>query len=173
MNKPYIICHMMTSVDGRIDCAMTSQLPGVEDYYKTLDELNVPTTVSGRVTAELEMAEPGFFESKNSETYTQEGFSKKADAKGYEIIVDTKGKLLWPDASDMDNGEKEHVVKNIRTLQLFLLPTRKKPLLMESRKRKKLNRTLTSKAFIRNLAITISRMTSQQITIRITQTWFL
>lgn len=102
MNKPYIICHMMTSVDGRIDCAMTSQLPGVEDYYKTLDGLNVPTTVSGRVTAELEMAEPGFFEAKNSETYTQEGFSKKADAKGYEIIVDTKGKLLWPDASDMD-----------------------------------------------------------------------
>ena len=102
MNKPYIICHMMTSVDGRIDCAMTSQLPGVEDYYKTLDGLNVPTTVSSRVTAELEMAEPGFFEAKNSETYTQEGFSKKADAKGYEIIVDTKGKLLWPDASDMD-----------------------------------------------------------------------
>ena len=80
MNKPYIICHMMTSVDGRIDCAMTSQLPGVEDYYKTLDELNVPTTVSGRVTAELEMAEPGFFEAKNSETYTQEGFSKKGSA---------------------------------------------------------------------------------------------
>lgn len=102
MNKPYIICYMMTSVDGRIDCAMTSQLPGVEDYYKTLDGLNVPTTVSSRVTAELEMAEPGFFEAKNSETYTQEGFSKKADAKGYEIIVDTKGKLLWPDASDMD-----------------------------------------------------------------------
>ena len=23
MNKPYIICHMMTAVDGRIDCAMT------------------------------------------------------------------------------------------------------------------------------------------------------
>lgn len=42
MNKPYIICHMMTSVDGRIDCAMTSQLPGVEDYYKTLDALNLP-----------------------------------------------------------------------------------------------------------------------------------
>lgn len=28
-------------------------------------------------------------------------------------------------------------MKNIRTLQLFLLPTRKKPLLMESRKKKK------------------------------------
>ena len=41
---------MMTSLDGRIDCAMTSQLKGVDDYYKML---NVPTTVSGRVTAEL------------------------------------------------------------------------------------------------------------------------
>ena len=36
MNKPYIICHMMTSVDGRIDCAMTEQLPGVQEYYDTL-----------------------------------------------------------------------------------------------------------------------------------------
>ena len=41
MNKPYIICHMMTSIDGRIDCAMTSQLKGVEAYYKTLDQLMV------------------------------------------------------------------------------------------------------------------------------------
>ena len=47
---------MMTSLDGRIDCAMTSQLKGVDDYYKTLGMLNAPTTVSGRVTAELEMA---------------------------------------------------------------------------------------------------------------------
>lgn len=30
MKKPYIICHMMTSLDGRIDCAMTSKLKGVE-----------------------------------------------------------------------------------------------------------------------------------------------
>ena len=37
---------------------MTSKLPGVNDYYTTLDEINVPTMVSGCVTAELEMAEP-------------------------------------------------------------------------------------------------------------------
>ena len=59
MKKPYIICHMMISIDGRIDCAMTSKLRGVNDYYTTLDEIHVPTTVSGRVTAQLEMAEPG------------------------------------------------------------------------------------------------------------------
>lgn len=69
MKKPYTICHMMISIDGRIDCAMTSKLRGVNDYYTTLDEINVPTTVSGRVTAELEMAESGTFVPKNNESY--------------------------------------------------------------------------------------------------------
>lgn len=102
MKRPYIICHMMTSIDGRIDCAMTSKLPGVNDYYTTLDEINVPTTISGRVTAELEMAESGEFTPKNKETYGKEGFSKKKDAAGYEVVIDTNGKLLWPDASGME-----------------------------------------------------------------------
>ena len=61
MNRPYIICHMMTSVDGRIDCAMTEHLPGVQEYYDTLDALNAPTRISGRVTAQLEMSKPGVF----------------------------------------------------------------------------------------------------------------
>ena len=47
MKKPYIICHMMISIDGRIDCAMTSKLPGVDDYYTSMDEITVPTTVGG------------------------------------------------------------------------------------------------------------------------------
>ena len=101
MKKPYIICHMMISIDGRIDCAMTSKLRGVNDYYTSLEALHVPTTVSGRVTAELEMAEPGEFQGRNPEVYGQQGFSKQADAEGYEVIVDTHGKLLWPDASGM------------------------------------------------------------------------
>ena len=102
MKKPYIVCHMMTSVDGRIDCSMTEQLPGVEDYYTTLAELNLPTTVSGRVTAELEMAEPGVFRAKEAVPFGREGFSRQADAAGYEIVADTKGRLLWPDAAGME-----------------------------------------------------------------------
>ena len=41
MNKPYIVCYMMTSVDGRIDCDMVGRLAGVEDYYPLLDELGL------------------------------------------------------------------------------------------------------------------------------------
>ena len=105
--KPYIICHMMTSIDGRIDCAMTSQMEGVDDYYRTLNALDVPTTVSGRVTAELEMAEPGVFTAKDTTPFGKEGFSKAADAAGYEVVVDTHGKLLWPDCAE---AEKPYLI---------------------------------------------------------------
>lgn len=58
MNCPYIVCHMMTSIDGRIDCAMTAKLRGVDDYYGTLEALDTPNTLSGRVTAELDLPFP-------------------------------------------------------------------------------------------------------------------
>ncbi len=100
MNKPYIICHMMTSIDGRIDCAMTENLPGVEEYYSTLDSLDAPTHVSGRITAELEMALPGKFSSEKITPIDKEDFYKSADTDGYEIAVDTHGTLLWSDQSN-------------------------------------------------------------------------
>ena len=92
---------MMTAVDGRIDCAMTEQLPGVQEYYSTLDSLAAPSRVSGRVTAQLEMARPGIFEPQDA-ALGHESFSRNADADGYEIVIDTRGTLLWdePDASE-------------------------------------------------------------------------
>ncbi len=97
---------MMTSADGRIDCAMTEQLPGVSDYYKTLDKLKVPSTVSGRVTAELEMADKGFFKATDPTKFGKEGFKKNSDAYGYEIVTDTNGKLLWHNA----DSEKPYLI---------------------------------------------------------------
>lgn len=102
MTKPYVICHMMMSVDGRIDCAMTSKLEGVNEYYSTLAALDAPTRVSGRVTAEIEMAEPGVFASATATPLGTEGFKKMLDAEAYEVIVDTKGKLLWPNQAGSD-----------------------------------------------------------------------
>ncbi|CAJ1183582.1 dihydrofolate reductase family protein [Companilactobacillus paralimentarius] len=107
MTKPYIICHMMTSIDGRIDCDMTAQLQGTQEYYSTLKAIETPTTLSGRVTAQLELAQTGKFESKTNEPLNKESFNKKNDAAGYEVIVDTKGVLLW----DEDyNYSKPHII---------------------------------------------------------------
>lgn len=100
MNRPYIICHMISSIDGRIDCAMTAKLNDVAQYYEALSKLNTPTTVSGRVTAQLELADPGSFISSTNEIFNKEGFSKKVNAEGYDIVVDTKGSLLWDNRSE-------------------------------------------------------------------------
>lgn len=102
MKRPNIICYMMTSVDGRIDCAMTEQLPGGESYYALLEGMETPTTICGRNTAELEMALPGRFQPADQTPYGKEGFSRAAEAAGYEIIADSRGRLLWPDAGGME-----------------------------------------------------------------------
>ena len=107
MNRPTIVCHMMTSVDGRIDCAMTAKLRGVDDYYATLEALEAPTTLSGRVTAELELALPGRYAPKDPTPIGHEAFAKNRDAAAYEVVVDTKGTLLWPDDAD---AEKPHLI---------------------------------------------------------------
>lgn len=98
MEKPYIVCHMMMSVDGRIDCGMTAKLRGNAEYYSTLDALDAPNRVSGRRTAELEMAE-GPYEGKDSVPIGKPGFFKAQDADGYEIVLDTKGTLQWKDGA--------------------------------------------------------------------------
>lgn len=99
MKNPYIVCYMMTSVDGRIDCEMVGKLEGVKEYYWAMEELVLPTTLSGRVTAQLELALPGEFHAKKNEPLGKENVSKKVEAEGYEVIVDTKGTLLWEDDS--------------------------------------------------------------------------
>ena len=107
MSKPYIICHMMSSIDGRIDCAMTAQIKGVDEYYKTLDSLKTPARLSGRVTAELEMALKGKYTPKNPEQVNKECFSKKKDSEKLDIVVDTNGVLLWDEDSKY---EKHHLI---------------------------------------------------------------
>ena len=51
--KPYIISHMMTSVDGRIHCSMVGQL-STDKYYIALEKLGSCSKLSGRVTTALE-----------------------------------------------------------------------------------------------------------------------
>ncbi len=102
MSRPYIICHMMASVDGRIDCDMTEKIESGDEYYEALDELDVPTTISGRITAVMHYAEPGVFQSKDTTPAEEESVWKSVDADNYCVILDTKGTLLWDSAYSDD-----------------------------------------------------------------------
>lgn len=49
--RPYIICHMVASIDGRIDCSMVEKISG-EEYDVALEQLDCPSLLEGRVTME-------------------------------------------------------------------------------------------------------------------------
>jgi riboflavin biosynthesis pyrimidine reductase len=94
MKRPYIICHMLASLDGRIDCAMTDQICGNE-YYEALEELNCPSMINGRVTAEMHYADKGTFTPKSQAPVGKESVYCAKKSGSYHIITDTLGSLLW------------------------------------------------------------------------------
>lgn len=106
MKKPYVICHMMMSLDGRIDCGMTVQLAGNDVYYSTLGRLNAPSRISGRITAQTELA-TGSFRSSDHQPLGQEAFRVNSRAQAYNIVMDTRGTLQWADEA---NSAQPHLI---------------------------------------------------------------
>ena len=91
--RPYIISHMMMSVDGRIDCPMVAQISG-EEYYTALDSFGTSSKLSGRVTAALECSAVAEETSGTTGHGTNaESVNKAVDSKEYTIVVDTHGRL--------------------------------------------------------------------------------
>lgn len=94
MKRPYIICHMLASLDGRIDCEMTEHICGNE-YYEALDKLNCPSIINGRITAEMHYADKGTFTPESPVIIGREFIYQSVKADRYHIITDTLGTLLW------------------------------------------------------------------------------
>ena len=92
MNKPYIVCHMVQSIDGRIDCHMVDKISG-DEYYETLGKMKAKSFLNGRVTMAKYWAEKGAFEGKTPVGKAESWVAEKAEA--YAFSVDTKGTLKW------------------------------------------------------------------------------
>lgn len=97
MERPYIICHMVASIDGRIDCSMVDKISG-DEYYTSLDSLNCPTQLEGRVTLEHYTALKEPFVAKDNTPVWKPSFHKVTDSDEYMVAVDTHGRLRWPSA---------------------------------------------------------------------------
>ena len=96
--KPFIVCHMMASLDGRIDCDMLEKCPGGNCYYDVLDSYKCQAFIEGRVSRAKHAALPEKFEASDK---TPCGFSVFSDNQApgdtYAISIDTHGTLMWPD----------------------------------------------------------------------------
>ena len=99
--RPYIICHMLSSIDGRIEGGVLNEvIPGGE-YESTGAELKGNAWVCGRTTMQLHFAEKKLFASKTSKKAGPRPVHVARRARNYAISIDTHGKLRWAD-SDID-----------------------------------------------------------------------
>lgn len=95
MMKPYVTCFMMSSVDGRIDCAMTEQIEGSKEYYDLLAYHDFDACLCGKVTAKMHYAKDDLFIPSNSTIVGKEVYFKAIESQKYNVVVDTLGSLTW------------------------------------------------------------------------------
>lgn len=95
--KPYIICHMMSSVDGRIDCAMTAKIDKTDAYYQALDSFQFDAVLEGRVSRQMHYALPEPFKANDMAPIGEEKCYMAHSAGHYNIAIDTHGSLKWPE----------------------------------------------------------------------------
>jgi riboflavin biosynthesis pyrimidine reductase len=98
--KPYVICHMNTSVDGRI---WHSRWRPAENRFAGLferihEELGNGSWLIGRVTGS-EYAKAEAYPAHTDETFPREPWftqrSSPGDAAAYGIALDARGKIAW------------------------------------------------------------------------------
>jgi len=99
--KPYIICHMVSSVDGKIDGAALSSLLADGEYEATGAKLKGDAWICGRTTMQQHFAQKKPFVSGSKKPAGPRHVFVARRAKSYAISVDTVGKLRWS-GGDLD-----------------------------------------------------------------------
>jgi riboflavin biosynthesis pyrimidine reductase len=87
---------MMSLLDGRIDCDVTEQIEGGDEYYEALNQLDCPSTLMGRVTMQMHYALAEPFKAEDKTPIGNKQHHVAIASKGYLVAIDTMGKLRWP-----------------------------------------------------------------------------
>ena len=99
--RPYVICHMLSSVDGKIDGAALKAVTGSGEYETTGGMLKGDAWICGRTTMQQHFAEPELFVSASDKPAGPQPVYVARRAKSYAVSIDTIGKLRWS-KSDID-----------------------------------------------------------------------
>jgi 2,5-diamino-6-(ribosylamino)-4(3H)-pyrimidinone 5'-phosphate reductase len=99
--RPHIICHMLSSVDGKIDGASLRAVTTPGDYEATGTTLDGDAWVCGRTTKQQHFAEDEPFVSASNRPAGPQPVHVARKAKSYAVSVDTTGQLRWA-SGDLD-----------------------------------------------------------------------
>ena len=119
MNRPYIICHMVTSMDGKVTGKFLESEAGLkaaEQYYKIHREFGADGFICGRLTMESSFT-GGWYPDLTAfqgQKVEREDYIATYDAEFHAIAFDTHGRLGWKASvlHDEDSGyDKAHIVE--------------------------------------------------------------
>lgn len=99
VEKPFVVCHMFVSLDGKIDGAFMrdpAAVPARTEYGKLRAFYDCQAALYGTVTMARSFA-AGWLEEtpRSQEQYPREDWIAPAEADQYVISVDPQGKLRW------------------------------------------------------------------------------
>lgn len=79
----------MSSVDGRIDCAMTEKIDNTNAYYDALDQLQFDAVLEGRVSRQMHYALPEPFVAADETPIGKEAYhiAHPANATTWPLIL--------------------------------------------------------------------------------------
>src|SRR5262245_40907049 len=94
--KPYMICHMMSSVDGRI--LPNRWHPQVEDrgvYERLHYELGCDAWLVGRVTGQEFASREAPYPPYEGTPFGRENWFAANSADAWAVVLDAQGKIAW------------------------------------------------------------------------------
>jgi 2,5-diamino-6-(ribosylamino)-4(3H)-pyrimidinone 5'-phosphate reductase len=94
--RPYVICHMVPSVDGRIVTSGWHLARGlVAEYERTASTFGADAWIIGRVSMEPYAGNAPLPARSGRERIPRTDFVARSDAPSYAIAIDPHGKLRW------------------------------------------------------------------------------
>lgn len=105
--RPYVICHMVPSVDGRI-VTKSWKLPSslLAEYERTAGTFDADAWIIGRVSMEPYAGKARVPARKVPTPIPRTDFIARRDAESYAIALDPSGKLTWKSSAI----DEEHVI---------------------------------------------------------------
>ncbi|NOK05975.1 MULTISPECIES: RibD family protein [Myxococcus] len=105
--RPYVICHMVPSIDGRIvtkGWKLSSR--ALSEYERTAETFDADAWMIGRISMEPYAGKAKVPARKAGQPIPRTDFIARHDAESYAIALDPSGKLTWKSSSIDD----EHVI---------------------------------------------------------------
>jgi 2,5-diamino-6-(ribosylamino)-4(3H)-pyrimidinone 5'-phosphate reductase len=99
--RPYVICHMLPSIDGRIVIRDWKLDNATREYERTAATFDADAWIIGRISMEPYAGKGRVPARKRGEPISREDFIAEHAASSYAIAIDPSGKLRW-EKSDID-----------------------------------------------------------------------